>query len=122
MHAQDDGGEEPEINTRIKKGIRMYMQNRLALTDKEAGDIEPVIGRYLEDMRKAHRDNTDPLVRQQKKAEIRIKYRDELKPIIGEQKATRFFGEIDRFTKKIREELQQRRQQRRAGARVRKIN
>jgi len=118
-HGQDDdtdGGD----GIKLRKGMRLYMQKRLELTDAEAEKLEPVLGRYLQELRKAHRENEDPMVRQQKKADIRLRYRNEFKPIMGEKRANRFFLEEPGFRKFVREELIKRRQKQ-GGAGTREL-
>lgn len=105
--AQDD---RPELNDKMQQKLREYIQKRLGLTRSEAERLGPVFGRYLMELRKTHRELPDPLVRQQRIAEIRIRYRDEFRPILGEQRAGKVFVVEKEFYDRVRDLLNERRE------------
>jgi hypothetical protein len=105
--AQDD---RPELNDKMQQKLREYIQKRLGLTRSEAERLGPVFGRYLMELRKTHRELPDPLVRQQRIAEIRIRYRDEFRPILGEQRAGKIFVAEKEFYDRVRDLLNERRE------------
>jgi len=109
--AQQDGDDDrPADDIKLQRGMKMFIRQRLQLTDDEAKKFEPLLEKYLTELRDAHVKNTDPLVRQQKKAEVRPRYRDEFKPIIGEKRANRVFVEEQSFRQQIRNYLRERRE------------
>ncbi len=111
LHAQEEDVANRMQDDRLRSGMKLYIHQRLAVTDEEAKKFDPLLEKYLDDLRKAHTDNPDPLVRQQKKAEVRLRYRDEFKPIIGEKRANRVFLEEQGFRRQIRIFLQNRREE-----------
>ena len=90
--AQDDD------NDRIRDKMREFIQKRLSLTRNEAEKFTPVFVRYFREWRqtlKEHKD--DVLVRQQRIAELRIRYRTEFKDIVGEKRSTEVFKKQEEF-------------------------
>ena len=109
VRAQDDDG--MDVNDKMQEKLNEYIQKRLGLTRNEASRLGPVFGRYLLEQRKIRRDFSDPLIRQQRIAEIRLHYRDEVfRPIIGEQRAGKVFMVEQEFYKHVRELLNDRRE------------
>ena len=102
VFAQDEGN---DYNDKIQDKLKEYLQKRLGLSSNEAEKFSPVFGRYLLELRKTHRDNTDPLLRQQRIAELRLHYRDEFRPIVGEQKAGKVFVAEQEFRQRVKELL-----------------
>ena len=91
--------QEPE--GRLQQRMREYIQDKLRLSKKETDKFSPVFMRYFRDFAKTHRENrTDKLILQQKIIELRLKYRDEFRQVIEEQKANRVFHYEDEFRKK----------------------
>jgi hypothetical protein len=105
--AQDDG---KDYNDVMQEKLRQYLQKRLGLSSSEANKFGPVFGRYLMELRKTHRELPDPLIRQQRIAEIRIRYRDEFRPILGEQRAGKVFVAEKEFYDRVKELLNERRE------------
>lgn len=85
-----------------------YVADKLALTPQESNQMRPLVVHYFSDMRKILRENTDPLVREQQRIDLKIKYRAFFQPIIGQTRSNRFFVEEQLFRKKVRDELKQR--------------
>ena len=85
-----------------------FLQKKMALTPQESSQMRPLVARYLFETRKIHRDFDDPLVREQQKIALKIKYRNLFTPIIGNDRSNRFFIEEQIFKRRVREELRQR--------------
>ena len=85
-----------------------YITNRLSLNSQEASQMGVLVPLYFDEMRAIHKNNSDPLIREQKKIALKIKYRSQIVPILGAQKANQLFIEEQLFRKKIKEELKQR--------------
>lgn len=106
--AQDD---DIDVNDKMQDKLNEYIQKRLGLTRNEANRLGPVFGRYLLERRKITRNFPDPLIRQQRIAELRLHYRDDLfRPIIGEQKAGKVFVAESEFYQRVRDLLNDRRE------------
>lgn len=111
LFAQDD---DTEQGGKIQQRMQEYIQNRLGLSKSEAEKFTPVYLRYFLEMKRVHQETRDlpPIDRQQRLLETRIKYRDEFKPIIGEERANKVFVAEGEFKKLLMDELRQRRQER----------
>lgn len=105
--AQNDNKDD---NDRMQVKMKEYLQKRLGLSRNEVNKFGPVFGRYLLDLRKSHREITDPLIRQQRIAELRIHYRDEFKPILGDQRAVKVFIAEQEFYERVRDVLNNRKE------------
>ena len=90
--AQDDD------NDKIRDKMREFIQRRLNLTRNEAERFSPVFVRYFKDWRQTLREHKDDvLVRQQRIAELRIRYRTEFKDIVGEKRSNEIFRRQEEF-------------------------
>lgn len=107
--AQDEGGP-----GKLRERMIEYIQKRLDLSKSEADRFGPVYMTYLNEVRKTNQDNKDDqLVRQQKIADLRLRYRDQFKGIIGERKSNDVF-ELERdFIKEVERLRNERRENRR---------
>ncbi|ODT35296.1 MAG: hypothetical protein BGN92_11490 [Sphingobacteriales bacterium 41-5] len=85
-----------------------FIQKKLALNPQESGRMRPLVIRYFNETRKIHQNFTDPLIREQQKIDLKIRYRNLFSPIIGKDRSNRFFAEEQLFRKRVREELRQR--------------
>ena len=91
--AQDDDGA-----GKIRDKMIEYIQNKLGLSKAEAEKFQPVFLDYLKDMRSTKQQfKGDRLVLQQKVIDLRIRYRDQFKPIIGEQRSNEVFQREKEF-------------------------
>ena len=113
----------PEQAGKLQQRMTEYIQKRLSMTDGEVKKFRPVFLRYLLQLRKTHQEfKGDRPLLQLKIAELRVKARDEFKEVLNEQRANQVF-EIQRdFEIKVREELKNRRMERRGGGGMRRIN
>ncbi|HJW18459.1 MAG TPA: hypothetical protein VJ499_15125 [Flavisolibacter sp.] len=115
-YAQDnDGG-------RLQDKMTEYIQQKLGLSKAEADRFSPVFLDYFKDLRKTNQDfKGDRLVLQQKIVELRLRYRDQFKPIIGDKRSNDVFTYERDFIKGVKE-LQQDRLQNRLEGRSNKRN
>jgi len=102
LHAQevdDDRG-----NEKIRDKMNQFIQQRLNLSKTEAEKFSPVFLRYFKDWRTTLRDTkAEPvLVRQQKIVDLRLRYRDQFKGIIGDKRSTEVFDHQQRFIEEIK--------------------
>jgi Holliday junction resolvase RusA-like endonuclease len=99
-NAQDDD------NDRIRDKMREFIQKRLNLSKNEAEKFTPVFIRYFREWRQNLRE-PDALMRQQKEAEVKIRYRIEFREIVGEKRSNEVYKQqrifIDNL-KKVRED------------------
>lgn len=102
--AQDD---QPGFGL-IREKMVQYIQDRLSLSKAEAERFQPVFMNYFRDLRRTNQDyKGDRLVLQQKVIELRLRYRDQFKPIIGDKKSNDVFlleREFVNTVKELREE------------------
>ncbi len=109
VFAQND---DDEGAGKIQERLQEYLQKRLGLTKNEAEKFSPVYFRYFKEMRKTHLESKDlPAIdRQQKILELRLRYRNEFKPILGEERANKVFIAEQEFRNKAKDLLQNRRE------------
>jgi len=105
--AQED--DDKEGNEKIRDKMSEYIQRRLDLSKDEAEKFTPVFIRYFKEWRQALRENrNDKLVLQQKVVELRLRYRDQFREIIGGPRGDQVFIHQERFIKEIRAIQQER--------------
>lgn len=110
VFAQDEDASDEQAG-KIREKLTEYVQKRLSLSKSEAERFTPVFIRYFNDLRRTSQLNRNDLIlRQQKVAELRLKYRDEFKPILGETRANRVFLAEREFRVKAAELLNERRE------------
>lgn len=104
--AQDEGNLD-----KMRERMTEYIQKRLDLSKSEAGRFNPVFNNYLNELRKTAQDfKGDQLVRQQKIVDLRLRYRDQFKAIIGDKRSNDVFTYEHDFideVKNIRKERQE---------------
>jgi len=104
VFAQDDGAE------KVRERMTEYIQKRLDLSKGEADRFGPVFLNYFNDLRKTNQSfKSDRLVLQQKIVDLRLRYRDQFKNIIGDKKSNDVFTYERDFideVKKVHEERQ----------------
>lgn len=108
LFAQEE--ENDNGNERIRDKMNQYIQERLSLSKSEAEKFSPVFLRYFKEWRTTLRDNKEGpvLLRQQKIVDLRLRYRNEFKNIVGEKKSIEVFDHQDIFIKEIRRLRQER--------------
>ena len=108
--SQANGGE------RLREKMVEYIETKLALTKAESEKFEPIFNDYLKQMRATRQEyKSDRILLQQKMAELRVRTRDQLKPIIGETRSNEVFKHEHDFVEKAKEELKDRIEERRAN-------
>jgi hypothetical protein len=101
----DDNG-----NEKIRDKMSQYIQERLNLSRSEADKFSPVFLRYFRDWRTALRTTKEQpvIIRQQKIVDLRLRYRDEFKQIIGEKRSNEVFDHQRDFIRGIKQVQQER--------------
>lgn len=115
--AQDD--QQPGAG-RLKERMVEFIQNKLGLNKSEAERFQPMFMDYLRQLRDAKQDaKGDRLVLQQKVVDLRLRFREQLKPVIGEKRSNDVFTYEKEFIKGVSEqkELLQERNEGRANKR-----
>jgi hypothetical protein len=103
--AQDDPGD------KVRERMTEYIQKRLDLSKGEAERFGPVFLNYFNELRKTNQTyKGDRLVLQQKVTDLRLRYRDQFKNIIGEKKSNDVFTYEHDFIDQVRENLNDRRE------------
>ncbi len=115
--AQDDNG------GKVREKMTEYIQQKLGMSRNEAERFGPVFLDYFKELRTTNQSfkGGDRLVLQQKIVELRLKYRDQFKPIIGEKRSNDVFTYEREFVQGIKD-LRNERLQSRPGGRAGKRN
>ena len=101
---------------KLREKMTEYIQQRLGLSKNEAERFSPVFLDYFKELKRANQDfKGDRLVLQQKIVELRLRYRDQFKPIIGEKRSNDVFVYEREFVKGIKEIRDERLQNRPEG-------
>lgn len=91
-------------NDKIRDKMREFIQKRLNLTRNEAERFTPVFIRYFREWKQTlHENRLDGLVRQQKIIELRLRYRNEFRDIVGEKRSNDVYKQQDIFIREIKE-------------------
>jgi hypothetical protein len=124
VFAQDDDGA-TERGGQLLERMQQYIQKRLNMTKSEAERFSPVFLRYVSELRRTHREfRGDKPVLQLRVAEVRVRFRNEFRQVVDEQRANRVFQHQKEFEDIIRNEIKERKIQNRRGpgGRVRLVN
>ena len=101
---------------KVREKMVEYIQDRLNLSRAEAEKFQPIFLDYFNDLRKTNQQyRNDRLVLQQKVIELRLRYRDQLKPVIGEKRSNEVFQYERDFVDKVKEIRDERMDNRRGG-------
>jgi len=112
--AQDEQTEDGAAKIRVR--MVEYIQEKLGLSRAEAEKFSPVFINYFKELRKTNQDfKGDRLILQQKIAELRLRYRDQFKPILGEKRSNDVFTHEREFIQKLKEVRDDRLQNRKGG-------
>ncbi len=93
--------QEEDHNDKIRDKMREFIQKRLGLSRNEADRFTPVFVRYFKEWRQTLREQKDMLFRQQKIAELRIRYRTEFQEIVGEKRSNDIYKQQERFIQEL---------------------
>jgi len=120
--AQAQDGDNDDRGGKLQQRMQEYIQKRLSLTKNEAERFSPVFLRYIVELRRTHRENVnDRPMLLLKVAEVRVRFRNEFKEILDEQRANRVFECQREFEIKIQTELENRRLENRPNRRTRSL-
>ena len=101
---------------RLKEKMVEYIQNKLGLNKSEAERFQPLFMDYLRQLRTTKQENKDDrLIMQQKVIEVRLRFRDQVKPVIGEKRSNDVFTYEREFVEKVQDIRNERLQERRDG-------
>lgn len=91
-----------EGNERIQDKMSEFIQQQLKMTTDESKKFEPVFQRYFKEWRKTLRETKgDALLRQQKVADLQIRYRSQFREILGEQRGGQVYTYQKVFVKEL---------------------
>ena len=89
----------------VRERMMEYLNEKLGLSKDEASKFSPVFIDYFKELRKTNQEfRGDRLVLQQKIAELRLRFRDQFKPIIGEKRSNDVFIHYHDFIQKVKQE------------------
>jgi hypothetical protein len=98
-YAQDEEGNGKQIQQRMNE----YVQKRLGLSKAEAEKFSPVFQDYFNELRKTNTEfKGDRLVLQKKIVDVRLKYRNQFKGIVGEKKSNEVFNYERDFIEEVK--------------------
>ena len=101
--------EDEQVNDKIREKMTEFIQRRMRLTRSEAERFQPVFMRYFNEWIRTLRENRkDRLILQQRIVELRLRYRDEFREIIGERRSIQVFDHQEVFLDEIRKLKEQR--------------
>ncbi len=108
--------QEENGTARLREKMVSYIQDRLNLSKPEAERFQPLFLDYFRDLRKTNQEfRGDRLVLQQKVIELRLRYRDQFKPVIGEKRSNDVFQYEREFVQTLQEIRDQRMENKRDG-------
>jgi hypothetical protein len=111
--AQDDNDDKAD---KMREKMIEYIQNKLSLTKAEAEKFQPIFLDYLRQARSTRElYKGDKILLQQKIAELRVRTRDQLKPVLGENRSNEVFKHQNDFIEQAKIELKTRQDERRAN-------
>jgi len=77
---------------KLREKMVEYIQNKLSMSKDEAEKFQPIFLDYLKQTKSTKQEfKSDPIVLRQKVAELRVTTRNQLKPILGEQRSNEVF-------------------------------
>lgn len=113
VQAQNDNDDPTPQESKIRERMQEYIQNRLKLSRNEAERFTPVFVRYFREFAQTHRTfRGDRLILQQKIIDLRLRYRNEFRQVIDEQRANKVYHYEDEFRKKAMEIIRENRRDR----------
>lgn len=103
--AQDD--QQPD-GPKLKERMVEYIQTKLGLNKSEAERFQPMFMDYLRQLRDAKRQfNGDRLVLQQKVVDLRLRFREQVKPVIGDKRSNDVFTYEKEFIQGLKQRSEQ---------------
>jgi len=99
-YAQDVDGN----GRKIQDLMNEYVQKRMGLSKAEADKFSPVFLNYFNELRQTNQQyQGDKLVLQKKIVDLRLKYRNQFKDIVGEKKSNDVFNYERDFVEKLKD-------------------
>jgi hypothetical protein len=109
--AQND--QQDQEGAKIVSRMNEYIQRKLGLSKNEAEKFSPVFFRYFRDFAQTHRENrTDKLILQQKIIDLRLRYRNEFRQILDDDRANKVYKFEDQFRQEAIRIIKENRQDR----------
>ena len=106
-----------EEEGKIPERMAIYIESKLELNKTEKDKFHPVFMEYVKELRKTNMENRDDrLVMQQKIVDLRLRYRESFKAMMGEKKANDVFIYEREFMRELME-LRKERMQKGGGKR-----
>jgi len=97
--AQDDD----RNGSKIQEQMNVYVQKRLGLSKVEAERFSPVFENYFNELRQTNQQyKGDRLVLQKKIVDLRLRYRNQFKNIVGDKKSNEVFGYERDFVEEVK--------------------
>jgi hypothetical protein len=115
--------EDEHDNEKIRMKMSEFIQKRMSLSRAEADRFQPIFMRYfVEWMRTLRENKQDRLILQQRIVELRLRYRDEFKTIVGEKRCNQIYDNQELFIQKLvelkEERMRNRQPFRKGGGRI----
>ena len=93
-----------EEEGKIPERMAIYIESKLELSKTEKDKFHPVFMEYVKELRKTNMENRDDrLVMQQKIVDLRLRYRESFKAMMGEKKANDVFIYEREFMRELME-------------------
>src|SRR5688572_24741897 len=113
LAAQEDDNAAEDKGGKLQQRMKEYIQKRLGLSKAETEKFSPIFLRYIVELRRTHRDNrADKPMLQLRVAELRVRFRDEFRQIMDEQRANKVYEYQREFENKVRQEIMERKLER----------
>lgn len=107
---QGPGGE------RLKEKMAEYIGNKLGLNKSEAERFQPMFMDYLRQLKDTKLQyKSDDLMMKQKVIDLRLRFREQVKPLVGEKRSNDVFTYEKEFVQVLQEEQKTRLQERKDG-------
>lgn len=98
-YAQDDD----RNGNKVQEQMNVYVQKRLGLSKAEAERFSPVFQSYFNELRQTNQQyKGDRLVMQKKIVDLRLKYRNQFKNIVGDKKSNDVFNYERDFVEEVK--------------------
>jgi hypothetical protein len=108
--------DEQQGAARLKEKMTEYIQNKLGLNKTEAERFQPLFMDYLRQLQNTKQEHKgDKLVLQQKIIDVRLRFREQIKPIVGEKRSNDVFTYEREFVEKVQDIRNERMQERKEG-------
>ena len=105
LFAQDDADDQQEGNDKIRDKMSEFIQKRLDLSKAEAEKFTPVFIRYFKEWRQTLRESkTLPVLdRQQKIIDLQLRFRNQFREIVGQNRGDQVFDHQRIFIERMRQ-------------------